>query len=286
MLYCQPRGCGGLVGDGWILPDPGARVAKAVGGLEAAYALRRDRAEQEALCTYYVAMTRAKQAMTIVLHPQGSSLRFSDIVRSAELGDLSNPEVRLEGKGTKEAERSKMPGEGVFRRGKRVVVRRRLPSQGFREGMSAGELFVKGGGRAGALARGTEAHARFEGIEWIDVAEARNGFERSFAKPESFVALWREKPFEVFADGAWTSGRFDRVVFRREGGEMRATVLDFKTNRPLRGEGADAFAERMRVAYSGQMHAYRAAVSALAGIPPDRVEARLCLSETGAVVAV
>ena len=117
-------------------------------------------------------------------------------------------------------------------------------------------------------------------------AAAKNDFERAFVRPEGFVALWREKSFEVFAGGAWTSGRFDRVVFWREGGEVRAVVYDFKTNRPARGEGADAFAARMRIAYSGQMRAYCAAVTALSGIPPGRVEARLCLSETGDVVSV
>ena len=282
-LSVEPNGP--LVGDGWLLPDPGARVAKTVGGLEAAYSLRKDRAEQEALCTYYVAMTRAKQAMTIVLHPQGSSLRFSDIVRSAELGDLANPEVRLAVKATEGAKVAQgAVAAGKVCRKKRVVVRRRLPSQGFREGMSAGELFTQGGGRAAALRRGTEAHAEYEKIEWIDASAARNDFERALVKPDGFVALWREKPFEVFADGAWTSGRFDRVVFRREAGELCATVIDFKTNRPMRGEGAEGFSERMRIAYAGQMRAYRAAVAALTGIPPERVDSMLCLSETASTI--
>ena len=281
-LNAEPDGP--LVGDGWILPDPGARVAKAVDGLKEAYKLRRDRVEQEALCTYYVAMTRAKRAMTIVLHPDGPSLRFSSLVRSAALGDLENLDARLEA-GAEAEKPCSAPCAAEFRRGPRVVVRRRLPSLGFRGGMSAGELFTRGG-RVSALRRGTAAHAEYEKTEWIDAAAAKNDFERAFVRPEGFVALWREKPFEVFAGGAWTSGRFDRVVFWREGGEVRAVVYDFKTNRPARGEGADAFAARMRVAYSGQMRAYCAAVTALSGIPPGRVEARLCLSETGDVASV
>ena len=278
---------GPLVGEGWILPDPGARVARAVGGLEAAYTRRRDRAEQEALCTYYVAMTRAKKAMTIVLYPQGRSLRFSDLVRDAGLGDLANPEVRLDaGEVAKAAEGKKAAkAAGRFARGPRVVVRRRLPSQGFREGMSAGELFV-GGGRASALKLGIEAHAEFANVEWVAAEAARNDFERALVKPDGFVELWRERPFEVFADGAWTSGRFDRVVVYREEGELRADVVDFKTNRPMRGESAADFASRMREAYAGQMRAYRSAVSALTGIPPSRISTRLCLSATGAATEV
>ena len=152
--------------------------------------------------------------------------------------------------------------------------------------MSAGELFTRGGAREAALRRGSEAHAAYEGVEWIDAAAARNDFERALAKPEGFVALWREKAFEVFADGEWTSGRFDRVVIHRVAGELCATVLDFKTNRPARGEDAADFAARMRRSYAGQMQAYRAAVAALTGIPQERIATRLCLSETGEVAEV
>ena len=273
---------GPLVGDGWILPDPGARVARSVGGLESAYAMRKDRVEQEALCAYYVAMTRAKKAMTIVLHPEGASLRFSDIVRSAGLGDLANLDVRLACDAGESSGRSEKgsAAPAKIRRGPRMVVRRRLPSQGFREGMSAGDLFRQSDGRATALRRGVEVHAEYEKVEWIDSAAAQNEFERALVKPEGFVALWREMPFEVFADGEWTSGRFDRVVIRRESGELCATVIDFKTNRPMRGESSADFASRMREAYAGQMRSYRAAVSALTGIPRERISARLCLAAT------
>ena len=283
-LNAEPDGP--LVGDGWILPDPGARVARAVGGLEAAYTLRKDRAEQEALCAYYVAMTRAKKAMTIILHPQGASLRFSDLVRDAELGDLAYPEVRLEGSADSKPLVAGGASAEKFRRGPRKVVRRRLPSLGFREGMSAGELFVRGSGRTVALKRGIEAHAEYENVEWIDAAAARNDFERALAKPEGLVALWREKPFEVFVDGAWTSGRFDRVVIRRDSDGLCATIMDFKTNRPMRGESAADFAVRMRTAYTGQMRAYRSALSSLTGVSCDRISALLCLSATGDTTAV
>ncbi len=282
-LCASPNGP--LVGDSWILPDPGARVADAVGGLEEACALRRNRAEQEALCTYYVAMTRAKRAMTIVLHPQGESLRFSDLVRSAELGNLAHPEVQLVAEELSGNVAKKSP-PAKYKRGPRITVRRRLPSQGFREGMSAGELFVRGAGRSAALARGVEAHAYYEKIEWIDAASAKNDFERAFVRPDGFVSLWRERAFEVFADGAWTSGRFDRVVFFRDAGGLSAVVLDFKTNRPTRGESEGSFAVRMRAEYAGQMRAYCAAVAALSGIPRERIAARLCLSETGTVCDV
>ena len=246
---------GPLVGDGWILPDPGAKVARAVGGLEAAYRLRKDRAEQEALCTYYVAMTRAKRGMTIVLNPEGTSLKFSDLVRSAELGDLAHAEVTLAGQDASAASAG-TPGAvapSLPVRKPRTVLRRRLPSLQFQSGMSAGLLFTGNEGRRAAMARGTELHAKMEQVEFSD----------QLPKPEGFVELWRERAFEVFADGEWISGRFDRVTFFKTPKGLSAEIIDFKSSL--------AHPER----YDGQLAAYRRAVAALTGIPPERIAARL-----------
>ena len=273
---------GPLVGDDWILPDPGAKVAKAVGGLEQAYMLRKDRAEQEALCTYYVAMTRAKEAMTIILHPQpkgaATGVRMSDYVREgigseAEIGDRSWFEGKL---GVRSVELGVMddPSSSVHLhlpptppRAKRTAVRKRLPSKGFVAGQSAGELFAPKGNRKSAMDRGTEIHARYEQLEWFEGAE----------KPEGFVELWRERPFEVFDDGEWISGRFDRVVFYRRPGTSQlspnscpttqllyAEVQDIKTGRPK----PDSF-------YEPQLAAYRRAVHLLTGIPSERITSRI-----------
>ena len=277
---------GPLVGEDWILPDPGARVTGAMPELCAAARRRRDRAEQEALCTYYVAMTRAKRAMTIVLHPESkttSSLRFSQFVREAIKEPIGSPDWYLASKvsclksltGPREDFRRET---GDMRaRCKRRVVKRRLPSLGFHDGQSAGELFQDTSRsvlmtRKAAIEKGVAVHAEFEKVEWI--AEPKDEFERALAKPEGLTALWREKPFEVFADGAWVSGRFDRVVFANG----RATVLDFKTNAVRRGESAADFEVRMRETYAGQMRAYRAAVCALTGLKPEKVSARLLLT--------
>ena len=259
---------GPLVGDDWILPDPGAKVAKAVGGLEQAYTLRKDRAEQEALCTYYVAMTRAKEAMTIILHPQpkgaATGVRMSDYVREgigseAEIGDRSWFDEKVRGKSEELRVEDDISSSVHLHlpptppRAKRTVVRKRLPSKGFVAGQSAGELFAPKGNRKSAMDRGTEIHARYEQLEWFEGAE----------KPEGFVELWRERPFEVFDDGEWISGRFDRVVFYRKD-VLYAEVQDIKTGRPK----PDSF-------YEPQLAAYRRAVHLLTGIPSERITSRI-----------
>ena len=278
-LDAEPEGP--LVGDDWILPDPGPRVTSTMPELKGAWRMRKDRAEQEALCAYYVAMTRAKRAMTIVLHPESkttSSRRFSQFVREAIKEPIGAPDWYL-AFSVSSLKSSAGPREDIRRktgdkRGKRRILRRKLPSLGFHDGQSAGELFAPSTARTAAIEKGVAAHAEFEKVEWI--TDPTDDFERALAKPEGLTALWREKPFEVFADGAWVSGRFDRVVFANG----RATILDFKTNAIRRGESAADFETRMREAYAGQMRAYRAAVCALTGLKPEKVSARLLLTAT------
>ena len=103
------------------------------------------------------------------------------------------------------------------------------------------------------MERGSALHAEMEKVEFSDL----------LPKPEGFVELWREKPFEVFADGEWISGRFDRVVFFMTPEGLAADIVDFKSS--------VAHPEW----YAGQLAAYSKAVEALTGIPQSRISARL-----------
>ena len=287
---------GALVADDWVLPDPGTKVSKILPGLSDARAARQERVEEEALCTYYVAMTRAKNAMTIVCRPpakSGSSMYISDFVREALPDTVGDP--KWYEKFVAGPARSPAAADATreLARGKRESVRRRLPSLAFRSGMSAGELFTDGSARQAARQRGTDVHAQLEAIEWIDPSSPKDDLERqilangwtdAFVKGDGVAALWRERSYERLVGAEWESGQFDRVVFRGEGAARRATVYDFKTNAIRRGETKEEFAARMREAYAGQMAAYRAAVASLAGLPPERVSTVLLLVSTGAAV--
>ena len=288
-LDAEPEGP--LVGDGWILPDPGAKVTRMVGELADAARQRKTRSEQEALCTYYVAMTRAKRAMTVVLHPKSktsSSRRFSEFVREAVPEPVGEAAWYLDfdaaansvNGGMSSEQPTNRPADHV--RKARLVVKRRLPSKGFHDGQSAGELFAPAGARKAAIARGVAAHAEYEKVEWIEAAAAKTDFERALVKPKDFVALWRERPFEVLADGVWTSGRFDRVVFA----SGKAVICDFKTNARGPKEDEAAFARRMAETYAGQMRSYRKALRALTGLAAADISTVLLLSATGAAVPV
>ena len=286
---------GALVSDGWVLPDPGTKVSKIVPGLSSARAERQERAEEEALCTYYVAMTRAKNAMTIICRPpakSGSSRYISDFVRESIVDPIGDPRWYESFKAAPNRVSASEPPR-AFTRAKRETVRRRLPSLAFRAGMSAGDLFADVSARQAASRRGIDIHAQFEAIEWVDPLSPEsdierqilaNGWNDAFVKGADTVALWRERSYERLVGAEWESGQFDRVVFAGHGDAKRAIIYDFKTNALHRGESNVEFAERMRVAYAGQMASYRAAVASLAGLPPERVGAVLLLVSTGDMV--
>ena len=287
---------GPLVTDGWVMPNPGSVVSRMIPGLSAAHGERQKRAEEEALCVYYVAMTRAKLAMTIICQPTtktGSSRYMSNFVRETIPEPIGDPEWYM--KVPRRADDTAAQDDGPARlahppRAKRTSVRRRLPSLSLHSGMSAGDLFADFSSRRSAQRRGTETHALYEAVEWVDPADPKNDIERqvlgngwtdAFVKGDDAAALWRERSYELLVGGKWESGQFDRVVFRGEGAARRAVIYDFKTNAKRREETSEEFARRMGETYAGQMSAYRAAVSSLAGIPQERVRSVLLLSATG-----
>ncbi len=277
---------GTIVGDGWVMPDPGSKVAKVLPGLSAARAERQERIEEENLCAYYVAMTRAKNAMTIVCRPPsktGSGRYISDFVRAALEEPIGDPEW-YDKMPPRRQEASAADAPRTVKRGKRQAVKRRLPSLALHSGMSAGDLFADFGSRRAAMKRGTAVHELLQKVEWVDPSAPKNdvekmvlerGWHEAFVKGDDAVALWRERSYELLVGGKWESGQFDRVVFRGEGAARRATVYDFKTNRMRPKETQEEFERRMQSAYAGQLAAYRAAVSSLTGLPMGRVTARL-----------
>ena len=95
------------------------------------------------------------------------------------------------------------------------------------------------------------------------------------------TTTWSKPAAASCAGGDGVSrGVFDRVVLRRRGGApVAAEVLDHKTG----GEDdLDAAVEHHRP----QMEAYRRALSAIAGLPPERITARLLFLDAGRVVDV
>ena len=169
-------------------------------------------------------------------------------------------------------------------RKKRECVAKARPSESYMAGLSADSLFMDDYG-AGAE-YGRELHAKYEKVSWIAAGDAKDDFDRAFVKPENCTELWRERSYELFTDGAWESGQFDRVVFSGEGAERKAEIFDFKTNAKRSGESVADYEVRMRETYLPQMSAYRRAVHLLSGMPLERISAQLLLVRTRTVVPV
>lgn len=89
---------------------------------------------------------------------------------------------------------------------------------------------------------------------------------KALSRPSQEASVLLEQPFEVCLNGRRLSGIIDRLVIQRENGQVvRAIVQDFKT------DVREASAEK----YRSQLLAYRAAASALLGLPEDRIDCQV-----------
>ncbi len=276
-------------GGGWILENPSSDTNATDPVLAAAERRLRQSHLYSSLCLDYVAMTRAKTALTLILHPQNSKPpkqpeKFSDLVRlvGLETGGDRHWYLKFKKEDGGDSLNGAVSGGEVPARKKREPVTKSRPSESFMAGLAAESLFADGYG-AGAE-YGKTVHARYEAVEWISAENAKDDFDRAFVKPDDFSELWRERPYEIFSDGKWESGQFDRVVFSGSGADRRAVIYDFKTNALRPGETCDEYAVRLRNSYRLQMAAYCKAVHALSGIPLENIFSKLLLTRTRGVV--
>lgn len=271
----------------WIMANPGSAVSMTDTVLMKSERRRQQTQIYNSLCLDYVAMTRAKRALTVILHPQNKTppktpQKFSDLIRGVNLTTKGNPHWYLsyekgdEGHGRKE--------RAAVSRGIRQTVKKMRPSESFYSGLKGDALFGDDFGKAAEF--GTRVHAEYEKVEWIEKAEAVTAFDKALVKPDGFLSLWREKSYELFVDGKWESGQFDRVVFTEINGVKKAAIYDFKTNSARSGETPAEFAQRIRGLYSKQMNSYRRALTLLTGIAECDIKTSLLLYSTKDIVEV
>ena len=294
----RPKQTAPLYDEGpWVLPHLAKGVEKFNPAASRAYDRMRSDRLKEALRTYYVAMTRAKKSMFVIFPDDsdpddyGKGLLMRDLVVQAvgrrlpfEAGEY--PSCRTAG----ERSAATQAPAGWRASGMREVVERVSPSAAGGAAsprVAADALFDAG--RGDAARKGVEAHERYQAVEWLDASEAESlqeGFREAFVRPSPDASVWRERSYELYSDGRWETGQFDRVVFSGSGEARSATIYDFKTNVMRAAETDDAFAARMRTAYGRQMEHYRDALAALTGIPPERISCKLLLQHNGKSVSV
>ncbi len=291
---------------GWVLPHLSADVAS----LNPETAKVADALADDELLSniraMYVAMTRARKAMYVIL-PQvernAAEPFFRDVVSSAfadfprrtdENGRTVIFEQGVEpGFAKPEADDSGVHQAWCHAQPLESVKRVSPSSTGLHDfaflGRPASDLFSADVGMAAK--HGLEVHGQYERIEWASGCELDAlpaAFRVAFAKPSAEATVWREKNYEIYrgdgGEGEWETGRFDRVVFTGTGAEREAVIYDFKTNALKSGESSEAFGRRMCSTYADQMKNYRDALGVLTGISADRIRSVLLLQATGAAV--
>lgn len=174
----------------------------------------------------------------------------------------------------------------------RLRPRRRTPSGSEIVTVSAAQIFSPRGGEAREF--GTLVHAIFEDIEWADEIspldlrmkweDRRTGnlavlgdaldqvtgslendaIRAALSRPAENAVVWREKSFEILLNGEWLSGTFDRVAIERDsdGTPVRATIIDFKTDRVATADEISESAGK----YRPQLETYREVLQRMTGL--------------------
>lgn len=228
----------------------------------------------EALCTLYVALTRAKRGLYVLIDPAKKNtdpdkpsltnwLRQSTGAGATtgvawQSGDPSWVDAvePLQPKAIPPGT-SHTPGPAVPRR------RRHTPSQ------AKSDASIRHS--ATGMAFGTAVHELFESIVWIDETPptlpdsppgealrrvlAEPSLADLFARDGRSITLLREQAIDAMIDGSLTSGVIDRLHIHRDpdGRPTRLHVIDYKTDAV---EDPAELLER----YRGQMIAYREAL--------------------------
>ncbi|BCU77300.1 UvrD-helicase domain-containing protein [Luteolibacter sp. LG18] len=260
---------GAHAGTAWLLEPPARWVRDLVAPLREAEERWADDQRYETLCMVYVALTRAKRGLHVLLPQVPKSRKNADdwtspanwIARSVGVEFQSGDPRWFEAVPARETKAvPEIPALGAA-----VPRRERLSPSG-----AGGHA----GGSPEALRFGTAVHAAFERVGWIDEAEPTLPPDEGgravaallespevaalFRRDGRTVDLLREQPLEAIVGGAWMSGVIDRLhVFRGPEGRVEALeILDFKT------DGVESAAELV-ARHGFQMAAYRTALQSL-----------------------
>jgi len=286
----------------WVLDLPSKEFCAQDEVLRAHVAAAEADACYEALCVLYVAMTRAKRAVVVLVDPakpESISVNYPRLLSETlgetwEDGDAAWYEKLPKAAAPAPRAEALAPLAAVCPRTPRLPAR--TPSA-LRRGEIAGSALFPSEG-VGAEQFGSAVHELLARVEWWDEAEAgtwvsarrAEGFDPAaldeavavlrapelsgvFARPRGPAEVWREKVFDAIFDGAWVTGVFDRVIVERDaaGRAIRAAVFDFKTDRR-----ADAALALQR--HAPQLRVYRHAAAQLAGLPESEVGCDLVLT--------
>jgi len=269
----------------------------------------------EAFCTLYVAMTRARHALYMIVPPLSSSknrsmqFSFASILRAGLGGEaaLNDPDFLTTPIQMGDEEwYQKLPAMQLaavqprkenppFTLSGPLPAKRHLktisPSahhRGVRMGVSQ---LLESKTSTAAMQRGVQLHRLLEDIEWLDgvsipeqdyllleKAGNRACFMKPSLEPGEQVVVWRERPFSEIVDESHMLGVFDRVVIIKQGHIYKnAIIYDFKTG----ASDTPLLADYMR-----QMEEYRKALSYMLQLEPASITCQLQFVDSGKSVII
>ena len=272
-------------GDGWISETPPKWARELIPEMREAEAAWAESQRYEAFCMLYVALTRSKRGLYVLLEPPS----FSQEVDKPSLANWLARSVGSQGQpgtvyqsGNQDWVES-FPASNDLRTspdspalGIGIVRRERNTPSGAKKSQGAAIPHSTTG-----MQFGSEVHAAFEQVGWVDetspdlpmgaagnlVAELLEipGLRKLFERKDRSVELLREQALDAILDGKWTSGVMDRLHLHRNpsGVVNRVEVIDFKT------DGLEDMGE-IALRYSAQMDAYRKVMER--AYPKARVE--------------
>jgi ATP-dependent exoDNAse (exonuclease V) beta subunit len=259
-------------GAGWISQTPPKWARDILPELREAEARWAADQRYEALCTLYVALTRAKRGLYVLLEPP-SKTRETDKASLSNwleqaVGSSAEPGVVYQSGAADWVDAmpllEKKPEAAVhIVLGAGVARRERITPSGAKQPQPAGPSRRSAAG----MQFGSEVHAAFEQVGWVDevvpaLAQDAAGKRVSgllgeadlhplFERRGRALELCREQPVDAMLDGKWLSGVIDRLHLHRDaaGVVTRVEVIDFKT---------DACADMavLGARYAGQMQGY------------------------------
>lgn len=264
----EPRSGSRLDGAGWIADGLGADLIAANPETKAAWEAAANGHLLDELCTWYVALTRARKSTRVFFADDGAAdgERFCDLLRrpfpalaraegggagalrhsigTAEPAFVTFPDP--DGSGGAEAP---VPEPAAWTHGgKREDVRHETPSAAAADHGGSGPDFVSnyfkqpedrgdsaGRGRAKALRRGVDEHAAFAAIEWIDPAAPEDERERRIL---AWGGAWSEAFRKTPGATVWRERSYE--LFRADANTWETGQFDRVV---FRGDGANRTAE-------------------------------------------
>lgn len=256
-----------VIAEGWVTDAPAAWARKMLPAIAAAEDSWAQQQAYESFCKLYVAMTRAKRGLYILLDAppkktdENKASLWNWLMTSLELDGAEQNVFEVGDENWSANVPLSVAAPAISRPsllGKTEAKRARsTPSSG--KSMPKAAFSTSNEGRR----FGNQIHAAFERIGWLDLGDSpdfpekiRKTMESTlgaasvaelFRKNGREIRLFREQRVEAVIDDKWLSGVIDRLHVH-DGGKL-VELIDFKTDQV-------SSPEDLRSRYAGQMAAY------------------------------